>query len=74
MLDVTIVYPDGPYTMMDLIAGRISEIRVHVRELPITTDLRGGYEADAAFRDSFQLWVNTLWADKDAQIGSMRQR
>ena len=74
MLDVTIVYPDGPYTMMDLIAGRISEIRVHVRELLITTDLRGGYEADAAFRDSFQLWVNTLWADKDAQIGSMRQR
>jgi len=74
MLDVTIVYPDGPYTMMDLIAGRVSEIRVHVRELPITSALRGDYEADPAFRDSFQTWVNTLWADKDAQIGSMRSR
>jgi len=74
MLDVTIVYPDGPYTMMDLIAGRISEIRVHVRELPIGADLRGGYETDAAFRDSFQTRVNKLWADKDAQIASMRQR
>jgi 1-acyl-sn-glycerol-3-phosphate acyltransferase len=73
MLDVTIVYPNGPYTMMDLIAGRISEIRVHVRELPITADLRGGYETDAAFRDSFQMWVNTLWADKDAQIARMHQ-
>ena len=74
MLDVTIVYPDGPYTMMDLIAGRVSEIRVHVRELPITAALRGDYEADPAFRDSFQAWVNTLWADKDAQIGGMRTR
>jgi 1-acyl-sn-glycerol-3-phosphate acyltransferase len=74
MLDVTIVYPDGPYTMMDLIAGRVSEIRVHVRELPINAALRGDYEADPAFRDSFQAWVNTLWADKDAQIGGMRTR
>ena len=74
MLDVTIVYPDGPYTMMDLIAGRVSEIRVHVRELPINAALRGNYEADPAFRDSFQAWVNTLWADKDAQIGGMRTR
>lgn len=74
MLDVTIVYPDGPYTMMDLIAGRVSEIRVHVRELPINASLRGDYEADPAFRDSFQTWVNTLWADKDAQIGNMRSR
>lgn len=74
MLDVTIVYPDGPYTMMDLIAGRVSEIRVHVRELPIHASLRGDYEADPAFRDSFQTWVNTLWADKDAQIGNMRSR
>ena len=74
MLDVTIVYPDGPYTMMDLIAGRVSEIRVHVRELSIGSALRGDYEADPAFRESFQTWVNTLWADKDAQIGSMRSR
>jgi 1-acyl-sn-glycerol-3-phosphate acyltransferase len=72
MLDVTIVYPQGPYTMMDLIAGRVSEIRVHVRELPITAALRGDYEADPAYRDSFQTWVNTLWADKDARIGAMR--
>jgi hypothetical protein len=60
--------------MMDLIAGRVSEIRVHVRELPIHASLRGDYEADPAFRDSFQTWVNTLWADKDAQIGNMRSR
>ncbi len=73
ILDVTIVYPGGPGTMMDLIAGRIRDIRVQVRELPITDELRGHYETDAAFRARFQNWVNALWADKDARIGQMRQ-
>jgi 1-acyl-sn-glycerol-3-phosphate acyltransferase len=71
ILDVTIVYPNGPCTMMDLIAGRIRDIRVHVRELPINDELRGDYESDAAFRERFQLWVNALWSEKDARIGRM---
>jgi 1-acyl-sn-glycerol-3-phosphate acyltransferase len=71
ILDVSIVYPNGPHTMMDLIAGRIRDIRVHVRELPINDQLRGDYESDAAFRERFQTWVNTLWADKDARITRM---
>jgi 1-acyl-sn-glycerol-3-phosphate acyltransferase len=71
ILDVTIVYPDSPSTLMDLISGRIRDIRVQVRELPIHDELRGEYESDAAFRERFQTWVNALWADKDAQIGRM---
>ncbi|WP_449427863.1 acyltransferase [Rhodanobacter umsongensis] len=71
ILDVTIVYPNGPCTMMDLIAGRIRDIRVHLRELPIHDGLRGDYEGDAAFRERFQAWVNVLWRDKDAHIGHM---
>jgi hypothetical protein len=71
ILDVSIVYPNGPHTMMDLIAGRIRDIRVHVRELPINDQLRGDYESDTAFPARFQTWVNTLWADKDAQITRM---
>jgi 1-acyl-sn-glycerol-3-phosphate acyltransferase len=72
IVDVTIVYPNGSGTMMDLIAGRIRDIRVHVRELPIDDSLRGNYEEDAAFRDRFQSWVNVLWNEKDAQIERMR--
>jgi 1-acyl-sn-glycerol-3-phosphate acyltransferase len=71
IVDVTIVYPNGPGTMMDLIAGRIRDIRVHVRELPIDASLRGNYDDDAAFRDRFQLWVNALWHDKDARIDKL---
>ncbi len=71
ILDVTIVYPEGPCTMMDLIAGRVHDIRVHVRELPINDELRGDYEGDAVFRAGFQTWVNTLWSEKDMRIGRM---
>lgn len=73
ILDVTIVYPHGAGNMMDLIAGRVREIRVHVRELPITAERRGDYDGDAAFRQRFQTWVNDLWQAKDAQIESLRE-
>lgn len=71
ILDVTIVYPNGAGGMMDLIAGRVRDIQVHVRELPITGDLRGDYEGDAAFRERFQSWVNALWCEKDSLIDHM---
>jgi 1-acyl-sn-glycerol-3-phosphate acyltransferase len=71
ILDVTLVYPGGTPSMMDLIGGRVREIRVHVRELPIDAALRGDYENDAAFRERFQSWVNALWRDKDARITQM---
>jgi len=57
--------------MMDLVAGRVRDIRVHVRELPIDGQLRGNYESDVAFRERFQTWVNTLWNEKDLRIGRM---
>lgn len=74
ILDVTIVYPDGPTSMMDMIAGRIREIRIHIRRIPIPSAMRGDYEGDAVFRERFQTWVNELWAEKDARIASMLTR
>ena len=71
VLDVTIVYPQGAGTMMDLIAGRVHEVRIHIRLLPILPELRGDYENDAVFRERFQTWVNQLWAEKDARIAAM---
>jgi hypothetical protein len=71
ILDVTIVYADGPRSMADLVAGRIRDIRLHVRERPIGPSLRGDYENDAVFRERFQAWVNELWQAKDAQVDRM---
>lgn len=69
ILDVTLVYPDGRPTLLDLFADRVSEVRIQVRERVIPRELASGdYQNDAAFRERFQAWMNVLWAEKDAAI------
>ena len=56
LVDVTLVYPGGKPTVMDLLLGRVAEVRVLVRELPIPADLLGGdYDDDAEFRRRLQV-------------------
>lgn len=72
ILDVTVVYPYGRPTMLDLFADRVREVRVHVRELPVPVGLSDGdYQSDAAFRELVQDWVNALWEQKDATISKL---
>ncbi|CAM5511391.1 1-acyl-sn-glycerol-3-phosphate acyltransferase [Rhodanobacter lindaniclasticus] len=71
ILDVTIVYPSGPCTIADLIAGRVREVRVHVRERPLQRELIGSYDENAAFRGRVKAWMNTLWS-KDTQAARMQ--
>lgn len=67
IVDVTIVYPAGRPSLADLFTGRVREVRVDVRERPLPAGSRGGdYENDARYRESFQAWINGVWADKDA--------
>jgi len=73
IVDVTIFYPGGQPTMIDLLAGRVRQIRVRVRQLPIPPEFLGGdYENDADFRARFQSWMSDLWAQKDALITRMQ--
>ena len=74
VLDVTIVYPEGPCTMMDLLAGRVHEVRVHVRERPLDAAWIGSYDQDPAFRGRIKTWVQALWQEKDAQVARMQQQ
>jgi 1-acyl-sn-glycerol-3-phosphate acyltransferase len=72
IVDVTIVYPDGRPTFVDLVAGKIREIRIDLRLRPVPGELLGGdYENDRDYRARFQAWLNQLWAEKDARIGQM---
>lgn len=69
ILDVTIAYPDGRPSLADLLAGRVREVRMHVRQRAIPEALLGGdYQNDRAFRVRFQQWMNTLWREKDAEV------
>ena len=69
LLDVTIAYPGGRPTMFDLMAGRVPEVRVLVRERPVPSELAAGdYQHDRPFRARFQQWMNGLWEQKDADM------
>lgn len=69
ILDVSIVYPAGSPSLLDLLADRIPEVRVQVRQRAIPAEiLRGDYQHDRAFRAHFQQWMNGLWQEKDADI------
>ncbi|MCE3004909.1 MAG: acyltransferase [Xanthomonadaceae bacterium] len=72
LVDVTIAYPGGRPTMLDLLAGRVAEIVVHVRERPIPSEFTSGdYENDPAFRERMQAWLNGIWAEKDAVLAAV---
>ena len=55
--------------MVELLSGRIPEIVIEVRELPIPAEAIGSsYEQDSAARVRYQRWINEIWADKDARL------
>lgn len=72
LLDVTIVYPEGAKGFWDFLAGRVHQVKVDVRPVPIPPDLSAGdYENDPVFRKRFQDWIAQIWQEKDELIGRM---
>jgi hypothetical protein len=69
VVDVTIAYPHGKPTFVDLFADRIPEVRVYVREREIPSELvTGNYEKDPAARVQAQRWINAIWQEKDDRL------
>ena len=74
LLDCTIVYPNGIPSFVDFMQGKVPEVIVRIREVPIPSEFcQGDYENDAEFKKRFQTWVSDLWSDKDQQIGELKQ-
>jgi len=68
IVDVTIAYPGGAKTFWQFVCGKVDEIKVRVRSYPLGSELLGDYFNDAEFRERFQLWLNSVWEEKDCQI------
>jgi len=68
ILDVTVVYPDGVVSLWRFLCGKARRIVVHVRDLPVASELIGDYFNDMKFKEGFQRWLNELWAFKDNEI------
>ncbi|MDQ7988768.1 MAG: acyltransferase [Candidatus Dactylopiibacterium sp.] len=72
MLDVTIVYPGGVPTFIDLMSGRLGRVIVDVRSLPIPREFVAPTAAtDPHYRTHIQAWLNDIWAEKDARIETL---
>jgi len=74
VLDVTIVYPDGVSNFWALLCGKIREVKVRVRSLPVSPGLLGDYANDRNFRAGLQGWLNNIWAEKNRYIEEMVTR
>lgn len=71
MLDVTIVYPHGVPTFIDLLTGKIDDVIVTVREVPIPKNLLVDEQGHAPTRSALQHWINDMWQAKDREIAQL---
>ncbi len=71
LVDVTIVYPKGVPTFMDLLTGNLSDVIVTVREVPIPKTLLVNDRGEAPPRGELQTWIKAMWAAKDAEIARL---
>ncbi|PID39265.1 MAG: acyltransferase [Proteobacteria bacterium] len=71
IVDVTIAYPQGAASFWDFACGRVKEIKINVKTLPISKELMGDYLQDPQFKRKFQSWLNRLWHQKDHDLARM---
>jgi len=72
ILDVTIVYPQRPPGLWTFLCSKSMEIKVHVRQLPVSGDLPGNALENMDSRQRLNDWLNALWHRKDDEIDSLR--
>jgi 1-acyl-sn-glycerol-3-phosphate acyltransferase len=71
VVDVTIAYPQGAVSFWDFACGRVKEIKVRVKTLPVTNQIVGDYLKDVQFKRNFQNWLNGLWRQKDQDLSRL---
>jgi 1-acyl-sn-glycerol-3-phosphate acyltransferase len=72
ILDVTMVYPEGPARFWDMCCGGHVPVIVDIRQRPIDEWLRkGDYENDREFRRRVHRWLGEIWQEKDDLLQQM---
>ncbi|MDA8404243.1 MAG: acyltransferase [Desulfobacteraceae bacterium] len=72
ILDVTISYEPEATGLWNFMCGRVSAVRIRIRQMAITDEILGDYFDDSGFRERFQKWVNRLWENKDRLLEELR--
>ena len=75
ILDITLVYADGPPKFWDMICGDRVSVTLDITVLPIDPALvAGDYQNDREFRRYVHRWLGELWQEKDARIAEIKGR
>ncbi|MFH1808840.1 MAG: acetyltransferase [Pseudomonadota bacterium] len=71
VLDVTLHYPGGSPSLLDLFFGRVPEIVLQVQALPVPEpELATAYVEHANQREPFVRWLDGLWRGKDGVLAA----
>lgn len=74
MLDFTIVYEGSERSFWDFLCGRMSKVKVKVKQVEIPDNLLGkNYEENIEFRESLKEWTENLWLEKDRYIEELKK-
>lgn len=68
LLNITIVYPDGPGSIWDFLCGKIKKIDVFIETLPIPEEFSNADIEDKKLQNEFNQWLNSMWERKDKLI------
>jgi len=68
LLNITIVYPDGPGSIWDFLCGKIKKIDVFIESLTIPDKFSNADIEDKKLQNEFNDWLNSMWERKDKLI------
>jgi hypothetical protein len=75
ILDITLVYADGPPKFWDMVCGDRVNVTLDITVLPIDPALiAGDYQNDREFRRYVHRWLGELWQEKDTRIAEIKGR
>ena len=74
LVDVTMVYPNGAASFLDMCCGTPVPVIVDIREQPLEQWLvDGDYQGDRNHRMRLHAWLGETWAEKDEIIVQVRK-
>ncbi len=74
IVDVTILYPTKTPSFWEYISGQASDIYVNIEQSPITSEMKGDYTNDRAFKQSFQKHLTQKWAHKSDVLTQLKHQ
>ncbi|PKL37623.1 MAG: acyltransferase [Spirochaetae bacterium HGW-Spirochaetae-1] len=68
LLNITIIYPEGPKSLWDFLCRKIRSVDIVVETVDIPEHFVKANIEDPAFQKEFTGWLNEIWSKKDQLI------